>query len=160
MLVTFESLPAQARIWIYQCDKIMTSEQVAGIQKDIENFLGKWLSHQVEVEAGFAIYHNLFLIIGVNQFRSEVSGCSIDASVHEIKRIEQNSNVNLLDRMYVAYRSSIDIQIVHLSEFKNLLFNREISENTIVFNNLVRTKEALNNEWEIPVTESWHRKYL
>lgn len=160
MLVPFESLPTQARIWIYQSDRIMSSEQVVGIQKDVEKFLTRWVSHQVEIEAGFAIYHNLFLIIGANQFRSQLSGCSIDASVHEIKRIEHNNNVNLLNRMHLAYRNSVGIQIVHLSKFKNLLSTRELSENTIVFNNLVQTKEALSNEWEIPISQSWHRKYL
>ena len=160
MLVPFESLPSQARIWIYQSDRIMNSGQIDRINKDIENFLGRWVSHQVEVEAGFAIYHNLFLIIVVNQFRSEPSGCSIDASVHEIKRIEQDNKVILLDRMHVAYRDNTDIQIVHLSKFKNLLYNRKLSEDTIVFNNLVRTKGALDNEWEIPISQSWHRKYL
>jgi hypothetical protein len=37
---------------------------------------------------------------------------------------------------------------------------KAVSKNTIVFNNLVATKEEYENHWEVPAEESWHARFL
>ena len=45
-------------------------------------------------------------------------------------------------------------------EFKKLAKDKSVSENTIVFNNLINTIEELNDGWEIPASESWHSRFF
>ncbi len=37
---------------------------------------------------------------------------------------------------------------------------RAISENTIVFNNLVNNKQEYLEFWEVPASESWHSRFF
>ena len=37
---------------------------------------------------------------------------------------------------------------------------KAVNKSTIVFNNLVDTKEAYQNFWEVPVEESWHSRFF
>jgi hypothetical protein len=41
-----------------------------------------------------------------------------------------------------------------------LVIKKAVSDKTIVFNNLINIKEELENNWEIPITESWHNRFL
>jgi hypothetical protein len=52
------------------------------------------------------------------------------------------------------------VQYKDLKDFQKLLKKKAVSEKTIVFNNLINTKEELENNWEIPITESWHNRFL
>ena len=37
---------------------------------------------------------------------------------------------------------------------------KAVSKNTIVFNNLVTNIVELNENWEVPASESWHNRFL
>jgi hypothetical protein len=37
---------------------------------------------------------------------------------------------------------------------------QKITSETIVFNNMVNTKEDFENNWEIPAKQSWHKRFL
>jgi len=62
--------------------------------------------------------------------------------------------------MNVAYKQGEFITYKTLLEFKKLAKDKSVSENTIVFNNLVNTIEELNEGWEIPASESWHSRFF
>src|SRR5690606_27655128 len=85
-------------------------------------------------------------------------GCSIDKSVYLLKEIEQETGLNLFDRLQVAYRKGDQIVVASRHEFEELVASGEITEDTIVFNNLVTSYPELETHWEVPVKESWHAK--
>jgi hypothetical protein len=37
---------------------------------------------------------------------------------------------------------------------------KAVSENTIVFNNLLNTLGELKDFWEVPASESWHNRFF
>ena len=83
------------------------------------------------------------------------SGCSIDKSIHFIQNIERQFTISLLDRQIVALKEAGKINLLKRKDFEKMI-EKEISLDTIVFNNLVQTKHELNTKWEIPIRESWH----
>ena len=87
-------------------------------------------------------------------------GCSIDSYVGFIQKLEQKYNVDLLDKMNVALKQGEVVTYKTLLEFKKLAKDKSVSENTIVFNNLVNTIEEFNDGWEIPAAESWHSRFF
>ena len=95
-----------------------------------------------------------------NQEVQAATGCSIDASVAFIQNLEQKYNVDLLDKMNVAFKQGEYITYKTLLEFKKLAKEKAVSENTIVFNNLVTTIEEWNENWEVPANESWHSRFF
>jgi hypothetical protein len=38
--------------------------------------------------------------------------------------------------------------------------NKSVTENTLVFNNLVVNKAEFLSQWEVPAKDSWHARYF
>ncbi|MEX2350071.1 MAG: ABC transporter ATPase [Flavobacteriaceae bacterium] len=160
MLVSFENLPDDSRIWIYQSNRKFSDEEVKTIEKRLSEFLTEWTAHGASLEAGFEIRHQRFIVIGLNQANASASGCSIDASVHFIQQLEKELEVDLLDKMNVTYYTGEYLAFKPLNEFKAMAKAKAISKNTVVFNNLVNTKEEYLENWEVPAVDSWHSRFF
>lgn len=160
MYLPFEDLPENSKIWIYQSSRKFSDEEVAAIENDLIEFLNNWSSHGTSLESSFQIKYNRFIIIAVNQEFHAATGCSIDASVSFIQNLEQKYNVDLLDKMNVAFKQGEFITYKTLLDFKKLAKDNSVSENTIVFNNLVNTIEEMKESWEVPASDSWHSRFF
>lgn len=160
MLIPFDQLPDEARIWIYQSDRPFTEEEATQIEKDTAAFLTQWTAHGASLKAGFELRYRRFIVIGLDQQEHAASGCSIDASVHFIQQLEQRLGVTLLDRMNVTFRQGEYIAYKPLSDFRKMARAKSVSANTIVFNNLVTHKGEYQDAWEIPAAESWHNRFF
>ena len=135
MLVTFSSLPEFSRIWIYQANRKLSDEEVSYIKSQTALFLEQWTAHGADLEAGFELKYNRFIVIGLNQSNATATGCSIDASVHFIQSLQDKLGVDFLDKMNVTFYHGEYIAYKPLIEFKRMAKNRSISKNTVVFNN-------------------------
>ena len=160
MLVEFNTLPNNSRIWIYQSNRKFSENEVSSISDKTDVFLKQWTAHGDDLEAGFEIKYSRFIVIGLNQANASASGCSIDTSVNFIQSLEQDMDVDLLDKMNVTYYNGEFIAHKSLSDFKKMAKNRSVSPNTVVFNNLVNTKAEYIEHWEVPAKDSWHSRFL
>ncbi|MFP9113184.1 ABC transporter ATPase [Flavobacterium sp. RHBU_3] len=160
MYVPFETLPEEARIWIYQSNRKFSDEEVAEIDVAVKAFVEEWAAHGTGLEASYTIKYNRFIILAVNQEGQHATGCSIDASVHFIQQLEQKYSVELLDKMNVTFKQGEFITHKPLIEFKKMAKDKSVSANTIVFNNLVNTVGEWQDYWEVPAAESWHSRFF
>ncbi len=160
MIVEFSSLPQTARIWIYQCNRSFTLDEIQEISNKLQTFLEGWTAHGADLKAAFEIRYKRFIVIGLDQNQQLASGCSIDASVHFIQQLETAFNVNLLDKLNVSYKQGDYVSYKPLKEFKKLVKDKAVSKNTIVFNHLVQTKAEYLDFWEVPAAESWHVRFF
>ncbi|MGM0635182.1 MAG: ABC transporter ATPase [Bacteroidota bacterium] len=160
MLVDFNELPDHARIWIYQANRSFTEEEQDEIRIRISSFLEEWTAHGSSLKAGFQLKYKRFIILGLDQSQASASGCSIDASVHFIQELEKRYEVDLLDKMNVTFKQGKFLAYKDLKEFKKMVKNKAVSANTIVFNNLVNNKGEFEDAWEVPLSESWHSRFL
>ncbi len=160
MLADFSTLPNESRVWVYQCNRKLSDEEVTVISEKTTEFLKQWTAHGANLEAGFEIKYNRFIVIGLNQENASASGCSIDASVHFIQQLQQEFDVDLLDKMNVTFYNGDFIAHKSLEDFKKMAKAKSVSPNTVVFNNLVNTKEEYLENWEVPAKESWHNRFL
>ncbi len=160
MYVDFNDLPDTARIWVYQADRELNSTQVEEMQKALKDFIEDWTRHGDDLKGSFAVLHNHFIVIGVDESFNQVSGCSIDASTHVFKRFEQQFGLDLFNKLNTAFRSGDHINVVSMSDFQKFIREERITEETTVFNNMVQTKGELSNSWEVPAAQSWHSRYF
>ena len=65
-----------------------------------------------------------------------------------------------MDKMNVSYKQGDFIAYKTLIDFKKMAKDKAVSKNTIVFNNLVTNIAELNENWEVPASESWHSRFL
>mgnify|MGYP004451209269 FL=1 len=130
------------------------------IEESLSEFLKQWTAHGSDLHAGFEIKYNRFIVIGLDQTNASASGCSIDASVHFIQTLEQQFQVELMDRMNVSFKQGEYVAYKPLTDFKKMAKDKAVSANTIVFNNLVATKQEYLENWEVPASESWHSRFV
>ena len=160
MTVEFSSLPQTARIWIYQCNRSFTLDEIQEISNKLQTFLEGWTAHGADLKAAFEIRYKRFIVIGLDQNQQLASGCSIDASVHFIQQLETAFKVDLLDKLNVSYKQGDYIAYKPLKEFKKMVKDKAVSMNPIVFNHLVQTKAEYLDFWEVPAAESWHARFF
>lgn len=160
MLVDFNTLPEESKIWIYQSNRKFSDDEVVAIEKALATFLTGWAAHGTSLEASFQIKYNRFIVIAVNQENQMATGCAIDASVQFIQSLEQKYTVDLLDKMNVTFKLGEHIAHKTLIDFKKMAKDKAVTENTIVFNNLINTLGEWHEYWEVPAGESWHSRFF
>ncbi len=160
MLVNFNELPENARIWIYQANRTFSEDETKEITNKLDNFLTEWTAHGANLKAGYEMPYRRFIVIGLDQEINAASGCSIDTSVRFIQDLEKEYQVDLLDKMNVSFKQGEYVAYKPLMDFKKMVKNRSVSPDTIVFNNLVLNKEEYRKQWEVPMKESWHARFL
>lgn len=150
-----ENFDDNSRVWIYQCNRIFTMKEALQLEETLENFTKEWNSHGSPV-SGFAnLFFGQFIIIMADETHVKVGGCSTDSILRFIKNIEQDYNVELLDRQTLAFIIKEKVQLLPLSEVNYYIQNELITADTWYFNNTILTKKELLKNWIIPVKESW-----
>ena len=160
MYTPYKNLPNNSRVWIYQSNREFTAKEIAFISTKAEEFINSWTRHGDDLKGSFTIKYNQFLVLAVDESFNNVSGCSIDASVHFIQALEKELQLNLMDKMNVTFKNGNHINLVRLSDFQKFAKEHKITQETIVFNNMVATKEDFENSWEVPAKDSWHKRFL
>ncbi|KAA9331789.1 hypothetical protein [Adhaeribacter soli] len=160
MYVSFEQLPPQARIWIYQADREFTPAEAIELQDKIKSFVTDWSAHGKALLASGLLLHNRFVILGTDADVTAPSGCSIDSSVQFIRELEQTYGVSLFDRTHLAFKVNGAIEIHPLTEMPVAVASGKITAETPYFDNLVGEAGTLKNGWLKPAGESWLRKYF
>jgi len=160
MLVDFNTLPEESRVWIYQANRSFTEEEISEIEEKLTIFIENWTAHGSDLQSGFTIKYKRFIVIALNQNLNKATGCSIDASVHFIQQLEKDYNVDLMDKMNVSYKQGEYIAYKTLLDFKKMAKDKAVSKHTIVFNNMVNNIAEFNENWEVPASESWHSRFL
>ena len=160
MLVDFDTLPEESRVWIYQANRSFSEKEISEIEEKLKVFVNAWTAHGQDLQAGFKIVYKRFIVLALNQNLNVATGCSIDASVHFIQELEKEYGVDLMDKMNVSYKQGEFIAHKSLIDFKKMAKQKAVSKNTIVFNNLVTNIAEFKENWEVPASESWHSRFL
>ncbi|WP_040279115.1 hypothetical protein [Psychroserpens damuponensis] len=160
MLVDFNTLPEESRVWIYQANRSFSEVELLEIKEKLDIFIENWTAHGSDLQSGYTIEYKRFIVIALNQNLNMATGCSIDASVHFIQQLEKDYNVDLMDKMNVSYKQGEFVAHKTLIDFKKMAKDKAVSKNTIVFNNMVNNIAEFKENWEVPASESWHGRFL
>ncbi len=160
MIVHFDALPKDARVWIYQSNREFTDVEVTKIASKIEEFMATWKRHGDDLRTSYIIKYNQFIVLGVDESFNNVSGCSIDSSVHFMQSLEKEFGIDLMDKMNTAFKVGENINIVSLADFQKYIKEEKITESTIVYNNMVQSKSEFETNWEVTANKSWHKRFF
>lgn len=158
--MNYQNLSDTSKVWVYQSNRELSDAEVSEIKIEGEAFVSEWAAHGAGLSAAMSVFYNRFIVLFADESQVIASGCSIDSSVNFIKSLEMEYNINLFDRLNIAYKKDGKIESMQMNDFQEALINGQISENTIVFNNLVETKASFDSAWEVPVKESWHAQLI
>lgn len=159
-MTNYEILPDSTRVWIYQAKAPFTEKTNQELQQQLAQFANSWVSHNNQLKSFASVYHKQFIVLMVDESQAGASGCSIDKSVHFMQQLEQHYNIELFDRLTFTYKEGNSIKTAHKSTFSQLYKAGKITDDTLVFDNLVTTKGAFESQWLKPLKDSWHKRMV
>ncbi len=160
MYVSDSEMPDNSRVWVYQASRALSDSEQQIVADNCMLFLDQWTKHGSDLKASFTLDYNQFLTLLVDESFMGVSGCSIDASVRFVKELGKLLEVDFMDKMKIAVKEEEDIVLYSMKTFKDAVLANEINSTSIVFNNLVQTKQAKSDQWEVEASNSWHKRYF
>ena len=160
MLVDYEALPEDAKVWIYPSNRKFYTEEIAEVEGKITQFVESWKSDDETFKASYRFLYNRFIILIADDITTPLLTADIDASVQFILQLQQDYKVELLDKMNVCFKQGEYVQYKELKDFKKLVKNKAVTAKTIIFDNLISTKEDLESFWEVAIEDSWYNRFL
>ncbi len=149
-----------SRVWVYQSSRLFFMGEAIQIEDLLNHFVENWKSHGTPVKGFGTMFFGQFIVLMADEQATGVSGCSTDSSVRLIKEIEELYKVSMFDRQNLAFIRKERIELLPLSQLQYAVDNKFLDSDTLYINNLVQTKEELEQNWIIPVKESWLAKRI
>ena len=160
MFVDFKEIPEDAKVWVYPSSRKFYANEIEPLEEKVKAFISTWKQDDDTFKASYKILYKRFIVITADNVTTPLKGADIDASVSFILGLQQEYEVELLDRMNVCFKQGEFVQYKDLKDFKKLLKNKALTGKSIVFDNLITTKEDFENFWEIPIEDSWYNRFL
>ena len=160
MYIDFNKLPDNTRVWVYQANRSLTSEEVSTIQSALQPALQQWAAHGQSLLASAQVIANRFVLIGVDEGYNLPSGCSIDSSARTLQQIGQQVGVDFFDRSVAIQLADGSVQTFALSDLKGAVTEGSITPDTLIFNTLVKSKAEFMINWQIRAADSWLKRYF
>lgn len=143
----FEHLSSDSKVWIYTADRNFTEEDKVIVADAMKQFLPQWAAHGDSLFGDYAIEHDRFLILVVDESQVGASGCSIDTSVRFIKDLGAHLNIDFFNRLNMIIEKDGNLETVHISDLKNHLDSN-------VFNPMITRLSDLRSNWKVRVEVS------
>jgi len=160
MLVPFESLSDNSRVWIYQANRRLSDVEVRKLESTLEEFCKQWTAHGDPLKTSFRIELTQFVVLCADEDYHVPSGCSIDTSVRTLKEFQDGIGTDFFDRTLVAFMVDGQVTSVKLAELPGKFKSSVFTAGTITFNNLTPSKGDFLKSWKVPVEKTWLAKYL
>ena len=154
MLVNFNTIPEESRIWIYAAEQKLTNEQESYILQSISDHIKNWEAHKVPLTAGVIILENQFVVVALDETKNGASGCSIDTLQKLIQNLEKDLSISLLNRLNIFCK--IEDEILCIPSFKL----ESIAKSNTLFYDLTIQKKSELHSYLKPISEGWCASYL
>ncbi len=155
-----EDFDNNSRVWVYQSNRPFSITEILELEKILENFSKEWHSHGSAVKSYANLLFGQFIVLMADETHVKVGGCSTDASLRFIKSVEEEFNIQLLDRQLLAFIIKEKIHLIPLVDVNDSMEDGFIQPDTVYFNNTILTKKELLSQWIIPVKDSWLAKRI
>ena len=160
MIVDFNEIPTWSKLWVFPSSRKFYEQEISGLKENIEAFLNSWTNEDQLFNCAYELKYDRFIIISVDNSEINLSLKTHDALSVFIQELEKKYEVILLDKINVCYKQGEFVQYKDIVEFKKMMKEKRVSSKTIVFDNMITTKEELENNWEINIMDSWLGRFL
>lgn len=143
----FPNLPGSSRVWTYLCNRVLSSKEVNEVQLELNLFTKSWKAHQKQLNASANIIYDQYVVFAVDESAAEITGCSIDASVHFMKTLQEKISADFFNRMNVLVRVGSANKLISYNDLENY-------RGESVFNPRIERLEQLRENWLVKITNA------
>ena len=112
------------------------------------------------MKASFKLFFDQFIVLAADEGYNAASGCSIDGSVRALKSIGLRCGIDFFNRNAVAFKTENEIVLVPSASLRQKYKEGFWNEKTLIFNNIIATKEELEKVWILPADKTWLKRFL
>jgi hypothetical protein len=158
--MSLNTLPGHSRIWIYQSNRPFIESEIIWLEQELDAFTSTWKAHGSPLLAGWEIPYLHFVVLAVDENTEAPSGCSIDTSVHLMRKIETHLGVSLFSRTDIAFLINETVTILSRKEMQEAYAKGVLNEETLMFDHTVTRLEEWRTSWIKPLKESWAVRWI
>lgn len=156
----YKKYPENSKVWVYQSSRLLDEDDVNFLKVRIDDFVSNWESHGSLLKADFDVLNQLFVVFFVDEQSDRMCGSAQDRKVRLMKELEQELEVEFLNRMNLAYLKNNVATVFKMSDLGVMYEKGELTDTTIVFNNTITTKKEFDSVWKTPLKDSWHKQLV
>jgi hypothetical protein len=156
--LALDALPDGSRIWVYAANRPFTESERSDLEALLTKVRGKWDIKQPGMRGCHEFVEDRFVIVGADESREMLDGCSVDAMTHFVVQLEAQTGLRLMDRMTVHYRDADGaVQSVSRPDFAARVASGDVTAGTHVFDTTIHAVEQFRGgRFEVPMSETWH----
>lgn len=155
-LVSFATLPADARVWVFACDRNLTPEESQPLLAQADAYLEQWKAHGSPLRCAREWVHNRFLAVGIDPTAEQASGCSIDDLFRHLRQIGNEISTQMLAGGRVFYRDPEGRpQSVTRPAFSALAASGDVTQETTIFDTSVISAADWRERFERRAGDAW-----
>ena len=160
-IVPFETLPDDARVWVFGTDRALSATEAARLLDVVDAHLARGAAHGTPLASARDWRGDHFLTIAVDQRTAGASGCSIDALFHQLQDLERSLGASIVGGGRIFYRDATGaVRATDRSAFGELADRSELTLDTTVFDPTVTTLGSWRSGFERRASESWHAQLM
>ena len=156
-IVNFDSLPDDARVWVFGSDRSLDAAAAERLLGVVDAHLAQWAAHGTPLMSARDWRDDRFLTVAVDPRTAGASGCSIDALFRQLQALERELAISIVGGGRVFYRDNTGAaQSTDRTGFADLADRGAVSADTIVFDPTVTSLGSWRTSFERRASESWH----
>ena len=140
-------MPDESRVWTYLCSRRLNEMESNLVEGQIKKFTLSWKAHQKPLAAKGMLLYNQYIVLAVDESIEQISGCSIDSSVHFIKAIEKHLEVDFFNRLNVLILNEEAPKLISYHDMGDF-------KGDFVFNPRIETLDELRETWLVEIKEA------
>ena len=156
----FQNLKGNGRVWVHLSNRPLSSAEKTNIQNQMDNFCASWDAHGNSLRAGFEIHYNQVLVLAVDEEVEAASGCSIDKATALFREIDQNLELDLFNRMNLAFEQEGNLLIIPLASLNEAYQKGQVSDSSMFVDHTVSSLSSLRDKWPSTLATSWINKRI
>lgn len=154
--VAFSELPADARVWVFACDRALTDDPARALLSRVDAYLDQWKAHGAPLRCAREWLHDRFLAIGIDPTAEQASGCSIDDLFRQLRAIGTSVGTQVLAGGRVFYRDAGGRpQSASRAEFSAMAARGDVTPDTPVFDTSVIVADDWRERFERRAGDAW-----
>lgn len=161
MPVPFDSLPGDARLWVFAAADPLDPAAEEALLEAVDAFLVGWTAHGAPLRSGRSWRDGRFLGVAVDQSTAGASGCSIDGLFRSLRALEPRLGTSLVAAGRVYWRDRDGrVRAGDRAALKAAAAAGAVDAATPVFDTTVTTAADWRSRFERPLAESWHARVV
>jgi len=160
-VVPFDTLPADARVWVFASDRPLSPDEAAPLLAAVDAHLADWRAHGAPLTCARAWRDDQFVAVGVDTAATGASGCSIDALFRTLQGLQDRLGTSLVGGGRVFFRDPQGVvTMTDRAGFARLAASGSIGPRTPVFDPTVATAGDWRTRFEVDAATAWHAALL